>query len=173
MRQSRLAQTRLAQTRLGKAFAVSEDPDNDPRGWPRRLRQFVVFVLLCVVIASCGMVYGTWAHSRAIDGNMGQAVAEVRHVDAMRTAVDFVDETGEYYSPPRGLLIPVGLEEGQRVRVEYDRDDPNIVRVAGRSWTLALIPAFSVIAVAFLIAIPLWWWSLRRSTRQPNNPYVR
>lgn len=116
-------------------------------------------------MSSIALVFGCWMSDRAIDRNLGQAVASVRHVDALRTAVDFVDEQGEYRSPPTGLRYPVGLEEGQRVRVEYDTTDPDIVRVAGRRWTLSVIPALSVFFVGLVVASLLWWLSVRATLR--------
>ena len=78
-------------------------------GWPRRLRQLILFLLICLVVVCSGLVFGAWSDDRAIESDTGRAVASVRHVDALRTAVDFVDETGEFRSPPSGLLYPVGL----------------------------------------------------------------
>ena len=138
------------------------------RGWPRRLRQLILFLMICLAVACAGMVTGSWANDRAIDADTGRAVAAVRHVDTLRVAVDFIDETGEYRNPPAGLLYPVGLEEGERVRVEYDRADPERVRVEGRRWTLSIIPATSVFAVGLLIAVPLWWFSVRVTRRSPD-----
>lgn len=135
------------------------------RDWPRRLRQVVIFLMLCLTMSSIALVFGCWMSDRAIERNLGEAVASVRHVDLLRTAVDFVDEEGEYRSPPSGLRYPVGLEEGQRVRVEYDTTDPDVVRVAGRKWTLSIIPALSVFFVGLVIASLLWWWSVRATLR--------
>jgi len=36
--------------------------------------------------------------------------------------------------------------------VQYSTNNPDIVRVAGRGWTLALAPAGSVVAVTWLLA---------------------
>ena len=94
----------------------------------------------------------------------------MRHVGVLRTAVDFIDETGEFRSPPTGLLFPVGLEEGQRVRVEYDRAEPERVRVEGRRWTLSVVPALSIIVVGLIVAAPLWWLSIRATRRSLDDP---
>ncbi|WP_445228168.1 DUF3592 domain-containing protein [Corynebacterium sp. H78] len=96
-------------------------------------------------------------------------MATVRHTSTLRTAVDFVDEEGEYRSPVNGLLYPVGLEQGQRVRVEYDRENPETVRVEGRRWTLSIIPALSILVVGLVIAIPLWWLTVRATNRLLEN----
>ena len=117
--------------------------------WPRFLRQVLLFVMICLLLSCLAMVVGCFINDRNIESNMGQSVANVRSVELLRTTVDFVDENGDFQSPPTGLLYPVGLEEGQRVRVEYDRTDPNVVRVAGRTWTLSLLPATSIAAVSY------------------------
>lgn len=143
--------------------------------WPRFLRQVLLFVMMCLLLSCLAMVVGCFINDRNIESNMGQSVANVRSVELLRTTVDFVDENGDFQSPPTGLLYPVGLEEGQRVRVEYDRTDPNVVRVAGRTWTLSLLPATSIAVVAFLVVTPLWWLSLRatRATRRLPRVYQK
>lgn len=140
------------------------------RGGPRRLRQLILFLLICLFVVAGGLVYGSWADDRAIEADTGRAVAAVRHVGALRTAVDFIDETGEFRSPPTGLLFPVGLEEGQRVRVEYDRAEPERVRVEGRRWTLSVVPALSIVVVGLIVAAPLWWLSIRATRRSLDDP---
>lgn len=138
--------------------------------WPRLLRQVLLFVIICLLLSCLAMVVGCFINDRNIESNMGQSVANVRSVELLRTTVDFVDENGDFQSPPTGLLYPVGLEEGQRVRVEYDRTDPNVVRVAGRTWTLSLLPATSIAVVAFLVVAPLWWLSLCATRRLQRDP---
>ncbi|MEB2597915.1 DUF3592 domain-containing protein [Corynebacterium amycolatum] len=138
--------------------------------WPRLLRQVLLFLMICLLLSCLAMVVGCFINDRNIESNMGQSVANVRSVELLRTTVDFVDENGDFQSPPTGLLYPVGLEEGQRVRVEYDRTDPNVVRVAGRTWTLSLLPATSIAVVAFLVVAPLWWSSLRATRRLQRDP---
>lgn len=133
--------------------------------WPRFLRQVLLFLIVCLLLSCAGMVIGCIINDRAIESHMGQSVASVRSVEVLRTTVDFVDENGDFQSPPTGLLYPVGLEEGQRVRVEYDRADPNVVRVAGRRWTLSLLPAASIAVVGLIVAAPLWWLSMRATRR--------
>ena len=86
------------------------------RGWPRRLRQLILFLLICLFVVAGGLVYGSWADDRAIESDTGRAVAAVRHVGALRTAVDFIDETGEFLVV--GLFLgtdPPG--SGTRLRV--------------------------------------------------------
>ena len=141
--------------------------------WPRRSRQLLLFLIICVFISSVALVFACFSNDRAIQANQGSAVAQVRSVELLRTAVDYVDENGEFQSPPQGLLYPVGLEAGQRVRVEYDRTNPDLVRVVGRRWTLSIIPAASIVVVALVIAAPLWWLSVRATRRlRERSPKV-
>ena len=70
--------------------------------------------------------------------------------------IEYQTEDGQLVSPPGGVLYPTGLGEGQQVWVQYAQDDPDLVKVEGREWTLAIIPALSVGVVATLIAAVLW-----------------
>lgn len=154
---------RRPQERTGVFIEAGRWLAND---WPRKIRQSIMFILGCLFISCSALVWGAWLDDRSIQNDgPGNAVANVRQVETLRTTIDFVDEGGEYRSPENGVLYPVGLEQGQRVRVEYDRSNPDLVRVEGRRWTLTVIPATSVFAVGVLISVPLWWWSVRVSRR--------
>jgi hypothetical protein len=131
----------------------------------RRICAIVVLVLACVISAlSLLVLYGCWHDDRDIDEHLGQTDADVLSVVFNRTAVRFVTPDGTVNVPPEGVLYPAGLAAGERVKVEYDTLDPDLVRVAGRSYLLALLPIGSTIAGAWLIAGPLLWW-LRRPKR--------
>ena len=86
-----------------------------------------------------------------IDQDMGSAVATVTDASSLDADVEFDTGTGRHVRAQTGVLYPTGLAEGQRVRVEYRRANPDLVRVSGRSWTLAAWPSLSVP----LIAVPL------------------
>lgn len=119
-----------------------------------------VYLLACVI---CGSLVVTAAISDwRISQDRGTATAEVLSTGA-KTLVRFPDDEGRYHSPGAGLKYPGGLEVGDRVRVEYQRDDPDNVKVAGRSWTLSFLPAVSSWVVCSLIAAALarvvrWWF---------------
>ncbi len=83
-----------------------------------------------------------------IDADMGSATATVTEVTDRRAAVEFDAGRGLPVRPKTGVFYPVGLVEGQRVQVEFRRANPDLVRVSGRSWTVALVPALSIPAVA-------------------------
>ncbi|MDN6242110.1 DUF3592 domain-containing protein [Corynebacterium variabile] len=128
----------------------------------RRLVQVLlaVYLLACVV---CGSLVVTAAISDwRISHDRGSATAEVLSTGS-KTLVRFPDDQGRYHSPGTGLKYPGGLEVGDRVKVEYQRDDPDNVKVAGRAWTLAFLPAISSWAVCSVIAALLagavrWWF---------------
>ncbi|QPK80251.1 DUF3592 domain-containing protein [Corynebacterium lizhenjunii] len=134
----------------------------------RRLHQLILLLYAVAVLGSAAMVVGPVLNDRAIAANPGRALATVTDVGLLRTTVDFPDDEGVYHSPPTGLLYPTGLGEGQRVWVSYDRTNPDVVKVEGREWTLAVIPALSVWAVASLVAAGAWW--LLRRHRQAHAP---
>ncbi|MEY8566197.1 DUF3592 domain-containing protein [Corynebacterium sp.] len=128
----------------------------------RRLVQLVLALFL-LATAVCGMVVVNAAvNDVKISRDRGVAVADVLSEGAT-TLVRFRDDTGVYHQPDRGLKYPTGLSRGDRVYVDYQRSDPENVKVQGRAWTLSLIPAVSVWVVATAVtgllfgAVRLWW----------------
>lgn len=107
------------------------------------------------------LLLAAYRNDAAIDSNRGTANAEVLWVGWDRTIVRFETPDGAVHISQDGVLYPDGLTEGQLVHVEYDVTDPNLVRVAGRSFTLAFLPVGTTIAITWLVAAPLLWW-LRR-----------
>lgn len=111
------------------------------------------------VIALAGLVTGLVALSlagaarddHAIDANTARTTAEVISVSGSRTLVRFTAQ-GQVHTPDQGVAYPSGLDAGQLVAVEYARDDPELVRVEGRSWTVGLLPAGVVLAVTWTVA---------------------
>nr|WP_248490623.1 DUF3592 domain-containing protein [Tsukamurella sp. PLM1] len=55
------------------------------------------------------------------------------------------------HNPPLGVLYPSELSVGDRIQVEYSKSDPELVRVAGRSAVVAVLPAASVAAASWLV----------------------
>lgn len=88
-----------------------------------------------------------------IDADMGSATAFVTEVTDRRAAVEFDAGGGRTVRPVTGVFYPTGLVEGQRVQVEFRRANPDLVRVSGRSWTVAVVPALSVPAVVVPLAV--------------------
>nr|WP_246600903.1 DUF3592 domain-containing protein [Skermania piniformis] len=121
------------------------------------------FSLLAVLL-----VLGAVHNDLEIDGDKGVATAEVLSAGRLRSAVSFVTPDGNIRNPKLGVLYPTNLIVGQRIDVEYARSDPELVRVAGRDARVALLPAGSVIAVAWALALPAWWWCRRAQRRRPD-----
>lgn len=127
----------------------------------RRVRQLLLVLYVAALVGIAGMVIGPFLNDRTIGANPGRALATVTDVGTLRTFVDFQDSEGIYHTPPTGLLYPTGLGEGQQVWVLYAKNNPDLVKVEGREWTLSIIPALSSAAAATLIAGVLWWGSGR------------
>ena len=124
--------------------------------WRRRLLQLVMALYACALLGSVAMVAGPALNDAHIMRDPGRGMATVTGVSWLRTSAEYQDEQGRYHSPRYGLLYPTGLGEGQRVWVTYSTSDPDLVKVEGRGWTLAVLPALSVWAVSTLVAGAGW-----------------
>ena len=69
--------------------------------------------------------------------------------------------------PESGVFYPTGLVEGQRVQVEFRRANPDLVRVSGRSWTVAVVPALSIPLVGVPLAALVYAAASPRGHRWP------
>ncbi|OZM74775.1 hypothetical protein CFN78_00670 [Amycolatopsis antarctica] len=128
----------------------------------------VVLGLASVVTLLClTLVFATLRNDGAIGGSTGNANADVVSVTFDRTIIRFVTPDGEVHIPPNGVLYPDGLNEGDLVRIEYDTTNPDLVRVAGRSAALAMLPLGSTIGFTWLAAAPLLWWIRGRGRASP------
>ncbi|MBG9252050.1 hypothetical protein I4J03_02775 [Corynebacterium diphtheriae bv. mitis] len=123
----------------------------------RRLHQLVLALYAAAVLGCASMVIGPAINDYHITRNSGRVLAKVLDVGTFRTTVEYQDEDNMYHSPKGGLMYPTGLGRGQRVWVNYSKDNPDLVKVEGRAWTLAIIPALSIWVVASLIFAGLWW----------------
>ena len=127
---------------IGRLRALLEPalPRRDPnlRDTPRRkfLRwaKCAVWILLGIVtLQSLLLVAGAWRNDRQIERNMGVAQAEVLSAGPRRSTIEFVTPDRVTYRPELGVLYPSELATGMRIYVEYDRNDPNLVRVQNRT----------------------------------------
>ncbi|WPF66440.1 MULTISPECIES: DUF3592 domain-containing protein [unclassified Corynebacterium] len=132
-----------------------------------RTRQAVIGAYVLALLGCVAMLVGPWLNDRTIEQDPGRALATVTGVTTWRTTVEYQDEQGMYHLPATGLLYPSGLGEGQNVWVTYARTDPDLVKVEGREWTLAVVPAASVALAATLLA-GLWWWAAGVAFRSPK-----
>ncbi|MEE3851285.1 DUF3592 domain-containing protein [Gordonia sp. LSe1-13] len=116
-------------------------------------RSQYVLVLLGMVITTMAVVLVAGCHRNdaQIDRNTATVMADVVSADRLHAAVNFQTPDGDFHSPRLGLLYPTELTQGQRISVEYDATNPDLARPAGRSWTLAIVPALSIIVVGWLI----------------------
>lgn len=118
----------------------------------RRVRIGVVIAACLVTLQSVLMVVGAWRNDRQIERHMGVAEATVLSAGPRRSTIEFVTPDRVTYRPELGVLYPSELEVGMRIYVEYDRNNPDLVRVQHRNASLAIIPAGSIAVVGWLIA---------------------
>jgi hypothetical protein len=118
----------------------------------RRLRMGIVIVACLVTLQAVLMVMGAWRNDRQIERHMGVAAAEVLSAGPRRSTIEFVTPDRVTYRPELGVLYPSELETGMRIYVEYDTNNPDLVRVQDRNASLAIIPAGSIAVVGWLIA---------------------
>lgn len=117
----------------------------------RWLRIAVLIVAGLVTLQSVLLVAGAWRDDLAIQRHMGVAQAEVLDAGPRRSTIEFVTPERVTYRPELGVLYPSQLATGMRIYVEYDKNNPNLVRVQHRNAGLAIIPAGSIAVVAWLV----------------------
>ncbi len=109
--------------------------------------------LACLVtLQSVLLVLGAWRNDRQIERHMGVAEASVLDAGPRRSTIEFVTPDRITYRPELGVLYPSELEDGMRIYVEYDVNNPDLVRVQDRNASLAIVPAGSIAVVGWLIA---------------------
>jgi hypothetical protein len=119
----------------------------------RRIRVGIVIAACLVTLQSVLMVMGAWRDDRQIERHKGVAAAEVLDAGPRRSTIEFVTPDRVTYRPELGVLYPSELETGMRIYVEYDTNNPDLVRVQHRNAALAIIPAGSIAVVGWLVAI--------------------
>ena len=105
-----------------------------------------------VTLQSVLLVFGAWRNDRQIERHMGVAEANVLSAGPRRSTIEFVTPDRVTYRPELGVLYPSELDTGMRIYVEYDKNNPDLVRVQDRNASLAIIPAGSIAVVGWLIA---------------------
>ncbi|BDE01106.1 transmembrane protein [Mycolicibacterium fortuitum subsp. fortuitum DSM 46621 = ATCC 6841 = JCM 6387] len=118
----------------------------------RRVRIGVVIAACLVTLQSMLLVMGAWRNDQQIERNMGVAAAEVLSAGPRRSTIEFVTPDRVTYRPELGVLYPSELDTGMRIYVEYDKHNPDLVRVRDRNASLAIIPAGSIAVVGWLVA---------------------
>jgi hypothetical protein len=112
----------------------------------------VLIVSGLVTLQSLLLVAGAVRDDVAIKHNMGVAEAEVLSAGPRRSTIEFVTPDRITYRPELGVLYPSELATGMQIYVEYDKLNPNLVRVQHRNAKLAIIPAGSIAMLGWLIA---------------------
>lgn len=118
----------------------------------RRVRVGIILGACLVTLQSVLLVLGAWENDRRIERHMAVAAAEVLDAGPRRSTIEFVTPDRVTYRPELGVLYPSELDTGMRIYVEYDRTDPDLVRVRDRNAALAIIPAGSIAVLGWLIA---------------------
>jgi hypothetical protein len=118
----------------------------------RRIRIGIIVAACLVTLQSVLLVLGAWRNDRQIERHMGVAEANVLSAGPRRSTIEFVTPDRVTYRPELGVLYPSELDTGMRIYVEYDRNNPDLVRVQDRNASLAIIPAGSIAVVGWLIA---------------------
>lgn len=118
----------------------------------RRVRIGVVIVACLVTLQSVLLILGAWRNDHQIEADMGVAAAEVLDAGPRRSTIEFVTPDRVTYRPELGVLYPSELDTGMRIYVEYDRSNPDLVRVQHRNASLAIIPAASIAVLGWLAA---------------------
>ena len=117
----------------------------------RLARIGVLIVVGLITLQSLLLVAGAIRNDVAIQNDMGVAEAEVLDAGPRRSTIEFVTPDRVTYRPELGVLYPSQLATGMRIYVEYDKRNPNLVRVQHRNAKLAIIPAGSIAVVGWLI----------------------
>jgi hypothetical protein len=132
---------------------LNGEPDETPtERILRRVRIGVVIAALLVTLQSLLLVLGAWRNDIQIERNMGVAAAEVLSAGPRRSTIEFVTPDRVTYRPELGVLYPSELDTGMQIYVEYDKNNPDLVRVQHRNAALAIIPAGSIAVVGWLVA---------------------
>ena len=118
----------------------------------RRIRIGIIIAACLVTLQSVLLVLGAWRNDRQIERHMGVAEASVLDAGPRRSTIEFVTPDRVTYRPELGVLYPSELENGMRIYVEYDKNNPDLVRVQDRNASLAIVPAGSIAVVGWLIA---------------------
>lgn len=147
------------ETRTDHRPEVAADPR---RVW--RVSGWVVLGVASLITLLCvTLVFAALRNDRAISANLGTATAQVEQVSFDRAIIRFDTPDGVSHNPANGVLYPEGLQAGQLVRIEYDTTDPELARVAGRTWVLTLLPVTTTVLITWLVAGPLLWWIRTRA----------
>lgn len=142
------------------------------RRWQIGLLVLGVFVTLMMA----AMVAGCYRNDGKINAHKATTVGDVVSAGATKSAVSFTTPDGQFHNPRLGILYPGGLSVGQRISIDYDSTDPDLVRVTGRDASLSIIPAISVAGYTWLVIVAVMvllaqvtWPNRRQALSVPAN----
>lgn len=144
-------------------------PETTERKTLRWAKATVWIILGVITLQSVLLVAGAWRNDRQIERHLGTAEAEVLSAGPRRSTIEFVTPNRVTYRPELGVLYPSELADGMRIYVEYDRNNPNLVRVKGRSAVLAIIPAGSIAVIGWAVGGLLLTGLVRRERRLKSS----
>ncbi len=117
----------------------------------RRIQLVLVSVGVLITVLCAILVVAAWRDDREIDGHLATTTADVLAAGPRRSTISFYTPDGVNHNPPLGVLYPSELTVGDRIQVQYDTEQPDLVRVAGRTAAVAVVPAASVAVVSWLV----------------------
>ena len=133
-----------------------------------RWSKTAVWIIAAIIaLQAVLLVVGAWRNDRQIEANLGVAEAEVLSAGPRRSTVEFVGPDRIAYRPQLGVLYPSELATGMRIYVEFDNNNPSLVRVQNRNAGLAIIPAASMALLGWLICAAALAVLVRREQRLP------
>lgn len=144
-------------------------PDTRERKALRWAKSAVWILMGIVTLQSALLIAGAWRNDRQIERHMGVAEAEVLSAGPRRSTIEFVTPDRVAYRPELGVLYPSELATGMRIYVEYDKNNPNLVRVQDRNASLAIIPAGSIAVVGWLAGSLMLAGLVRLERRLPQS----
>ena len=143
-------------------------PDTRDRKALRWAKSAVWILMGILTLQSVLLIAGAWRNDRQIERHMGVAEAEVLSAGPRRSTIEFVTPDRVTYRPELGVLYPSELATGMRIYVEYDKNNPNLVRVQDRNASLAIIPAGSIAVVGWLAGSLMLAGLVRLESRLPR-----
>ena len=125
----------------------------DPHAADPPARRIGIVIAACLVtLQSVLLVLGRVAQRPADRTQHGRGGRRGARRGPRRSTIEFVTPDRVTYRPELGVLYPSELDTGMRIYVEYDKNNPDLVRVQDRNASLAIIPAGSIAVVGWLVA---------------------
>ncbi len=116
-----------------------------------------VFLTMIAIV----MVAACIRDDSLIDRDRRTTQAEVAVAKRTQTIIVFTDPVYGFFNPKEGAMYPGEVDPSRPVAIEYTVDIPDktlqrkaLVRVAGRDWTLSLLPAGSLLVITWLLIAP-------------------